>query len=213
MPNTIKAIIFDNHGVLQLGKYSLVTFRRHRDLSVHHFMAKSFHINLDQWFDAIDTPYADAIVGKIAKEQALHIMAKNLDTTPKHLEHLFIKAYKKHFRRNNILHRVAFRLKRKGYKIAILSDQWPVSKEALISKEDLKKFNEAVISCDVKYRKPVPVIYHVVLKRLGVLPHEAVFIDNQKWNILPARHLGMHAILFSNNWQTLRALRKLGVKL
>jgi len=44
-------------------------------------------------------------------------------------------------------------------------------------------------------------------------PEEAVFIDNRDWNIIPAKKLGMKTVLFRNNKQTFRELKKLGVKI
>ena len=213
MVNKIKSIIFDVGGVLQLGKYSWLAFRRHRSTSIHKFMARKFHINLDQWFDSIDTAYAEAIEGKISKQKALSIMAKDLQTSPKYLEKLFIIAYRKYFKRNDKLFDLAFNLKKKGYQISILSDQWHVSKEALMLPKDTRRFNASIVSCDVGLRKPNLKIYKLALRKLRVSPEDSVFIDNQKWNITPAKKLGMKTILFRKNKQTIRELKNLGIKI
>ncbi len=209
----IKAIVFDVGGVFQLGRFSLFPFGRHRSVSVHKFMARRFHISLDQWFDSIDTAYARAIEGKISKREALSIMSKDLETSPVYLENLFVKAYRKYYKRNNLLFDTAFNLRKKGYKIAILSDQWPVSSEALILPEDSRKFNTSIVSCDVGMRKPNPSIYKLVLRKLKIRPSNSIFIDNQKWNVTSAKKLGMKTILFKNNKQTIKDLKKLGIKL
>ena len=211
MKKEIKAIIFDVGGVLEVGRYSILTFRRHRSLSVHSFMAKQFNIDLDQWFDSIDTAYTESIVGKLTKKQTLERIAKNVNTTPEHLEKLFIKSYQKHFKRNNKLYQLAFKLKEAGYKIAILSDQWPVSKEVLIRDKDASRFDVVVISHEVGFRKPNPKIYTLTLKKLKLKANQTLFIDNQIWNIKPAKKLGMNTILFKNNHQTIKELKKLGV--
>jgi len=209
----IKAIVFDIGGVLQIGKYSLLTFRRHRSTSVHKFMARKFHISLDQWFDSIDTAYAESIEGKISKNKALSIMAQDLGTSPDNLERLFILAYRKYFKRNNPLYNLAFNLRKQGYKIAILSDQWHVSKEALINPSDASRFNVSVISCGTGIRKPNKKIYELLLRKIKVKPNEAVFIDNQKWNTEAAEKLGIRTILFKSNSQTFKELKHLGIKL
>ena len=140
-------------------------------------------------------------------------MATDLETSPKHLESLFIIAYQKYYKRNNRLFDLAFNLRKKGYKIGILSDQWHVSKEALILPEDTRKFNVSIVSCDVGMRKPNPKIYKLALRKLRLKANETVFIDNQKWNISAAKKLGMKTILFKNNKQTIRELKKHGIKL
>ncbi len=208
----IKAIIFDIGGVLEIGKNSK-TMRNHSTLGVHEYISKKFKITLDQWFDSIDTPYAKSIEGKISEEKVLSIISKNLKTTPRKLKRIIIRAYRKHFRHNKELYKFAFGLKNKGYKIAILSDQWPVSKEALFKKRYIKKFNNVVVSCDVGVRKPNPKIYKIVLKKLKLSPEKCVFIDNQIWNIKPAKKLGMKTILFKSNKQTINDLKKLGVEI
>ena len=207
----IKAILFDVGGVLQLGRFSLFPFGVHRSMSVHKFMARKLHITLDQWFDSIDTSYAESIEGKISKQKALSIMSTDLETTPEHLESLFVRAYRKFYKRNNELYDLAFSIKKKGYKIAILSDQWHVSKEALILSSDSRKFNVSIVSCDVGMRKPDPRIYRLALRKLHIKPHEAIFIDNQKWNITPAKKLGLKTILYFNNRNLIKELKKLGI--
>ena len=64
-----------------------------------------------------------------------------------------------------------------------------------------KDFDEIVVSCDVGMRKPNPKIYKLILKKLKLKPSETIFIDNQKWNINPAKKLKMQTILFKDNKQ------------
>ncbi len=199
----IKAIAFDVGGVLAIGK------KRH--LGVHEEMARNFHIDLDSWFDAIDTPYGQSILGKLSKSQALTKIAKNLNTSPKNLEKLLIKAYKHHFTRNNKLYNLAFRLKKRGYKIIILSDQWPVSKDALINKKDARKFNLVLVSCDLGVRKPSKEFFRLAIKRSKTPANEILFIDNRQWNLKPAKSLGIKTILFKNNKQLIKSLKSMKI--
>lgn len=203
MKNEIKAIIFDVGGVLQLKNPSF------EHPHVHSFVAKKLKIGLDQYFDSIDTTYAKSIEGKISEEKALEIMSRNLKTTPKRLKRIYLEAYKRYYSLNSKLLKFEFKIKKQGYKTAILSDQWWLSEKALFPRSFYGKFNATISSCNVGLRKPDPKIYKFVLKKLHVLPKEAVFIDNQKWNITPARKLGMRTILFKDNNQTIRELKKL----
>jgi len=201
----IKAIIFDIGGVLQLGKYH----KNHRTSKVHDDVSKKLKIPLDQYFDSIDSVYADSIEGKILEKEALKIMAKNLKISVKKLKKIFINAYKKNFKFNKQLFKQALKLKKEGYKIAILSDQWYVSKQVLVGPKIKNNFNVVVISCGVGVRKPNPKIYRLIVKKLKLSPKYCLFIDNQQWNIKPARKLGMKTILFKNNKQTIRELENL----
>ena len=205
--NRIKALIFDVGGVLQLGNPSF------DNPNVHIFVTRKLNTNLDQYFDSIDTVYAKAIEGNISEKKALDIMAKNLRTTPKNLKKFYLQAYKKYYILNKELLEFVIKIRRKGYKTAILSDQWYLSKKALFPKDFYNKFDATIISCDVGIRKPNPKIYDIVLRKLRLKPSQTVFIDNQKWNIAPAKKLGMKTILFKNNRQTINDLKKLDVKL
>lgn len=198
----IKALIFDVGGVLQLGEEG-------KKRGVHVDVAKSLRISIDQYFDSIDTIYAESIEGNVSEKKTLKVMARNLKTTPKKLKKLFIRTYKKKFKFNREFFKYAIKKKKEGYKIAILSDQWWLSKTALITKKFQKKFDLIIVSTNVKVRKPNLKIYRLTLKKLKLPAKQTVFIDNQEWNIKPAKKLGMKTILFKNNKQTIRELEKL----
>lgn len=203
MKQQIKAIIFDIGGVLQLGNPLF------NHPNVHKFVAKKIKIHLDQYFDAIDDIYAKSVEGKVSEKKALEIMSRNIKISPLKLRKLYMKAYKKYYVLNKELLEVVFNLRKQGYKIAILSDQWWISKKALVVKSFLNFFNPVIISCDVKMRKPNPKIYPLILKKMNLKPYQAVFIDNQDWNLKPAKKLGMKTILFKNNKQTIKELKKM----
>jgi epoxide hydrolase-like predicted phosphatase len=207
----IRAIIFDVGGVLSLGRYEKKGVDGHHLLGVHNFMADSFKINLDTWFDAIDSVYSKSIEGKINRRKTLYIMARNLKCSVKKLEKLFKMAYRKHFKKNNELYQIAYELKKKGYRIGILSDQWYLSKEALILQKDNLGFRPVMISCDIKMRKPNPNVYKLLLKKLRLPGKKVLFIDNREWNLRPARELGINTILFENNKQLIRILINKGI--
>jgi epoxide hydrolase-like predicted phosphatase len=208
--NQIKALIFDVGGVLELGKSPKWKKGCHRNKGVHMFMAKELGISLDQWFDSIDTTYSDSITGEISEKQSLRIISENLKISEGKLKKLLIRAYKKNFQTNKKLYNFAFKLRKNGYKIAILSDQWYPSKNALIPKKIQKKFDASVISCDTYgLRKPNPRIYKLILKKLKLPAKNCIFIDNQQWNINPAKSLGFRTILYKNNKQLFRQFEKI----
>jgi len=69
-----------------------------------------------------------------------------------------------------------------------------------------------ILSCDVEIRKPNLKIYKLLLSKLKIPAKNCLFIDNQKWNIEPAKKLGFQTILFKNNKQLFEQLSKLGIK-
>src|SRR5690606_1641082 len=115
------------------------------------------------------------------------------------LKELYLKSYQKRYKKNKLLLRFARKLKKEGYVVAVLSDQWHLSSPSLIPKEFHKIFDTFVISCDVGSRKPNLEIYKILLKKLKVRPKEILFIDDRPWNLVPAKKLGIQTILFENN--------------
>ena len=208
----IKAVIFDVGGVLAISKIPMIVRKgNYRSLGVHQDISKKLKISLDQWFDSIDSTYADAIEGKISEKIFLLTISKNTKITSEKLENFFIKSYKKNFKINKELYKTAFKLKEKGYKIAILSDQHQVSQKILMPTKYTKKFDVVVTSCYSGVRKPNPKIYKITLKKLKLPAKNCLFIDNQEWNIKPAKKLGMKTILYKNNKQLFEQLSKQGV--
>jgi len=55
-------------------------------------------------------------------------------------------------------------------------------------------FDEVVESSVVGVRKPEPRFYEIACERLGVSPHECVFLDDLGINLKPARAMGMTTI-------------------
>ncbi len=64
-------------------------------------------------------------------------------------------------------------------------------------------FDHVTFSCEIGVLKPEPEIYEHALRGLGVAPAEAVFLDDRPENVEGARHLGLHAELFTT-WEDFR---------
>ncbi|OGP82188.1 MAG: hypothetical protein A2Z08_01070 [Deltaproteobacteria bacterium RBG_16_54_11] len=74
-------------------------------------------------------------------------------------------------------------------------------------------FDAAVFSCAEGTRKPEQKIYEIALERLGVKPHEAVFIDDRVDFIAGAKKLGIHTILFKDPEQVKQELASFAISL
>ena len=201
MKKRFEVIVFDVGGVLALGKNSIFEKGRLVPSGVHIDIARKLKISLDQYMDAIDTNYALSIEGKISEKKVMDVFSKNLKVSKKKLKKLYIWAYQKHFNQNKELFKQAKKLKKLGYKIAVLSDQWYLSQEALMPKKLYKSFYPVIVSCEVGTRKPNDKMYELLLKKLKVSPSKILFIDNQLWNTRPANKFGMKTILFKDNKQ------------
>jgi len=209
----IKAIIFDIVGVMNIGGKKRKSPAQVHTSGVHEHIANKLKMSMDNYFDAIDSAYAKSIEGKISKSVLTGVLACNLNYPKDKIEKLYAQAYKKKYKLNKGLIKIAKDLQKQGYKIAILSDQWHFSSDVLIPKKEFAFIKKKVISCDVGMRKPNKQIYELALKKLGVEADEAVFIDDQEWNIVPAHKLGLNTILFIDNKKTKEQLKHFGIHL
>jgi 2-haloacid dehalogenase len=74
------------------------------------------------------------------------------------------------------------------------ADFWPPF--AAREHDFFARFEGIVVSGEVKLLKPDPAIYFLALRRFGLRPDEALFIDDRAINVEGARAVGMEAHLF-----------------
>jgi len=70
-------------------------------------------------------------------------------------------------------------------------------------------FDAVVISGEVGFVKPDARIYHIACQQLGILPAEAVFVDDFVENVEAAQQVGLQAIHFSSTAQVIQSLQQL----
>ncbi len=197
----IKAIIFDIGGVVYLGKQR-----------ANQYMQDRLGLNKSSWNRLVKPIWESLLIGAINEEIGMLNMAKNLGIKKEELRRLWIKAHKARFILNKPLLKLIKKLK-KNYKTAILSDQWTIPYKTLITKDVKSGFDVMVFSHLLGIRKPQIKIYKETLRKLKLKSRECIFIDNVKWNLTPAKKLGINTILFKNNKQLVRDLRKFEVKI
>ena len=83
------------------------------------------------------------------------------------------------------------------YKLAVLSNSPPGLARWLADWEILDLFDVVVCSGDEGVVKPDPAIFELTLKRLGIAPAEAAFVDDYSGHVEAARALGLHGIHFT----------------
>ncbi len=195
----IKAIIFDVGGVIYVGKQRS-----------NSYMPELLKIEQNVWKKATGESWENLNIGKIEEDVGLLEMSKNLGIDKNKLKRLWIKTFKVRFILNKNLLAIIKRL-RKNYKTAILSNQWTIPYKIQLTKRIKSNFDVMVFSHQVGFRKPSSDIYHITLKRLNLKPNECVFIDDFEENLTPAKEIGMKTILFKNNTQLIKNLKKFGV--
>lgn len=109
--------------------------------------------------------------------------------------------------------RLIEKLKEKNYTLAALSTTIDVHANWNRKRGVFDSFDEVILSHEVGVRKPDRRIYEITLARLGVMPHETVFIDDAVANVDAARAIGMHAIRFTGYKQLVGELKSMGVSI
>lgn len=105
-------------------------------------------------------------------------------------------------------------LKDNGYKVYILSNYAKFTFN--YARENFEFFDYIdgmVISYEVKYIKPEPEIYQILIDKYNINPEEAVFLDDKKENLEGAKPFGMKTIMVQSYEQMIKDLTKLGVSL
>jgi putative hydrolase of the HAD superfamily len=66
-----------------------------------------------------------------------------------------------------------------------------------------------VYSHEVGLAKPDPAVFRLTEQRLGVEPHEIVFLDDQERHVAAARRVGWQAVRHRSTAESVREITKL----
>lgn len=103
-------------------------------------------------------------------------------------------------------------LKAAGYKVYILSNFSEFGFNRAKPRFDFLQYADgALISYEVKQVKPDRIIYEMICEKYGIVPENAVFLDDRLENVEAAIDFGMQSIQVITKEQTDAALHTLGV--
>jgi putative hydrolase of the HAD superfamily len=77
--------------------------------------------------------------------------------------------------------------------------------------EVLPMFDVVTLSFRVHSMKPATEMYHELLAKLNVAPHQVLYFDDIRENVQAGRSLGMQAVLFTAPEDAIRAVRATGL--
>jgi epoxide hydrolase-like predicted phosphatase len=99
---------------------------------------------------------------------------------------------------------------KKERKIGLLSNAWVNARQRLGGLYDfIDVFDAAVFSSEVGVRKPEKAIFDLMLSRLDVQPHEAIFVDDFLINIRGAKEAGLHTVQYKENSRAIKEINDL----
>ena len=199
----IKAIIFDIGGIL----YKEYAGEFHKKI------AKVFNIN-NKKLDKIRDKYAkQAHLGKLSQEKYLTLIAKDMKIKE---TSIFINTWKKleekEVKMKKDVKKTIKKLSR-NYLIVAFTNTTKNHEKIRKKKKIYQYFKLKLSSTKEKLAKPEQKFYKLLLKKVKLATSEIIFIDDEKINLIPAKKLGINTILFKNNKQLIKDLKKQGVKI
>lgn len=122
----------------------------------------------------------------------------NSDETKKYILDL-IESNKNKWYLNDELINIIKDLKKRNYKIALLSNNSIELRQKLVENEIIDIFDEIIISAEVGWQKPQSEIFEILFKKLGVNANEVIFIDDTSKSLENADKIGYTPVLFKDN--------------
>lgn len=118
---------------------------------------------------------------------------------------------------NKEIHELIKKIKDKGYKTAMVTDNKKDRMESIVKHYDLMEaFDEVIVSAEVGAGKDDEEIFKKTIQKLNVKPGECVFIDNQKKNLVVPKAMGMMGIFYDHEendvGRLIKELNNLGVE-
>ena len=212
MKNKIKALIFDIGGVLFFAENKKKRNRENLLSSLKEVYCFLKNVDVEKFYEETLEIYMKSSANKISKKETLKLFSKKLGISTKETERIFEKLYRKNVIENKKLYNYILKLKKRGYKIGISSIQFHLSRDVLIPKRYHQNFDALQISCEDGFRKPDRRVFEFILNKLKTKPEESIFIDDKRKNLDAAKKFGMKTIIFKNNAQFFRDLKKFNVK-
>ncbi len=197
----IKAVIFDYGGVIGINTMPFI----------HEALAKEFKLNASKVENGIKKTRKEFQKGDITENEFWRELAKILGAdNSESVKNIWTKTYISKNKTDYSVLEIAKKLKKKGYKVALLSNAIKPDIERCIDAKGLDKiFSPIIYSFETRMRKPDAEIYNLILSKLKMKPDECVFIDDKRLNLETAEKLGINAILFENSRQLKNNLDKI----
>ena len=163
---------------------------------------------LEDYFVA--TPFlAQLEVGQLTAQQFFETVAHDLHFTGSRAE--FDEIFSNIFTIDDAMLQLSQTLK-SSYRRFVLSNTIPQHIEFVFNRYPLlRDFDGHILSYEVGLMKPDRKIYELIMQRFGIIPDQAIFIDDLPANVEAAQATGLRAIQYKNFKKTCRELTKLGV--
>lgn len=193
----MKAVIFD------LGRV-LIEYDQQATMEALANVSRAPVQQIRQLFGSIATKLD---IGEIGAIELHRLLVEQMGTTTDYSA--FEAAFCISMARNEEALNYVAHLRSKGIKIGIISNT-NQGHSGYLHKilPELKLFDTVIFSNEVGLRKPNVEIYQLALHNLGILPAEAIFVDDISENVMGAQLLGMGGIIHREWTETSQILEQ-----
>ncbi len=176
------------------------------------YCAQALAVSKDDYIKAHSKFAADFEKNLINEDTLWERICDELGVSKPKVDSLWADAFKSAYVPREDMFTVAARLRKNGYKTALLSNTEAAAMQYFYQLQ-YDMFDVLVFSCAEGTRKPEKKIYELTIQKLGSQPGQSVFIDDKPEYINGAKQTGLNTILFESISQVKNALAELRVEL
>ena len=186
----ISTIVFDYGGVIEI-----------KDRDLIQDIAEYLNITKEKWNEVYYTLNHLCNTGEKSGNEVLCMTADKIGVSSEQLSHIknIIAESKNNRRINTELIEIIKELKKRDYKIGLLSNNSIKLRQKLVDQDIMHLFDEVIMSSEVGYQKPQPEIFELVLNRFGIQADELIFVDDTEKSLEGAEKIGYTPILYTDN--------------
>jgi len=200
--DTIKSVIFDWGGVLIEDPAP----------GLMRYCAKALKASKEDYIKAHSNFDADFQKGLICEDIFWEQICNELNVPKPKVRSLWTDAFKAAYVPRADMFSMAASLKENGYRTAVLSNT-EVPAMQYFHQQRYDMFDVPVFSCAEGVKKPDRKIYELTLEKIGSLPEQSVFIDDNPEYINGAKEVWINTVLFQSIAPFKNELIRLGIKI
>ena len=199
---TIRAVVFDIGGVLELDVIELV------DIGLDARWEKRLGLQPGEMDQRMASVWEAGSLGRRTEEEVHQEMVKRLGMNQEQVEEYMREMWDWYCGRLNAPMADFFRSLRPRYQTAILSNSFVGARREEQQRYHFDEMCDLIIySHEEGIAKPDPRIFELACTRLGVQPAEMLFLDDSQGHVAAARALGIHSIHCRETGQAIADVR------
>jgi len=175
------------------------------------YCSEALNVTKEDYTKAHNKFAADFQKGLISEDIFWERICSELGVPKPKAHSLWADAFKAAYVPREDMFSVAARLRKNGYKTALLSNTEAPAMQYFYQLQ-YNMFDVLVFSCAEGTRKPEKKIYELTIQRLGSRPGQSVLVDDKPEYINGAKEAGLNTIFFENINQLKNALVEIGVE-